>query len=74
MSSCRKRLMTRHKDDFYPTPPEATRHCCAVNLADYLGTSRRQWRTGKCCRRQGIETICSDLNDYDIARPASTSS
>ena len=58
--------MTRHKDDFYPTPPEATR---ALLRRESFGPTIWEPAAGNgalanVCRRQGIETICSDLNDY----------
>ena len=58
--------MTRHKDDFYPTPPEAT---SALLRRESFGPTIWEPAAGNgalanVCRRQGIETICSDLNDY----------
>ena len=63
-------MKTRHKDDWYPTPAYATK---ALLRRESFGNTIWEPAAGdgalaEVCRQHGIETICSDLNDYNYCR------
>ena len=62
--------MNRHKDDWYPTPPEATRKLLEVERFDGVIWEPAAGDGALCevLREAGHSIIASDLNDYGYCK------
>ena len=58
--------MGRQKDDFYPTPPEATELLLTVEKfeGDVWECASGDGAISKCLQRENYNVISTDLNDY----------